>query len=193
MKGPRHFGAAALLLCRLPTASDRERSDDAWMQVRPRACEAGVKVVGTHFVDVHPVQGFRLAVGDAGVGVTVTVGDDRVVTPRTVVVGEDVDDVEVLFFDADFFPCLALGRGDGIFVRVERASGQRPCAAAVGPCGTQLEKYMWFGKIAAYQQKSCGAVETPVVATAVAVDPAVTVAHTHVNSLSSWNVDHALE
>lgn len=82
-----------------------------------------MQFVGVNVVDVHPVQIVGLAVCDAGVGVAVTVGDDRVVTPRPVVVGENVDDAEMVFLDSDFFPCFAFRSGDGIFVGVERTTG----------------------------------------------------------------------
>ena len=75
-----------------------------------------------HVVDGDPVDCFGFAVGNAGVGVTVTVRNDGVIAPRAVVVGVYVDDAEMVFLDADFFPCFAFGRSDGVFVRIERTT-----------------------------------------------------------------------
>ena len=96
-------------------------------------------------VDVHPVQVFGFTVRDVRVGITMAMRNDGVVTPRAVVVAEDVDDAEMFLFDADLFPRFTFGGSDGVFVRVERAAGKSPRAASVRPCRAELEKYVRLG------------------------------------------------
>jgi hypothetical protein len=67
-----------------------------------------------------------------------------------VVIRKDRFEFKMLRLDTCFFMCFTRSGSNRIFMGIKRATRQRPCASAVGPCGTQLKKDTWSLKVSAH-------------------------------------------
>jgi hypothetical protein len=131
------------------------------------------------FIDVHPSQIVRFCVRSKCSCVSMRVCDHGVVSPGAMIVGEDCTHIEHVRDDPGFFFGFALCCCDGIFMRIECATGKGPRSTAVSPCSTQLKKYMRRIEVRAYEQQTGCSMETPMAVSAGAKHPPVTVAHAH--------------
>jgi hypothetical protein len=109
-----------------------------------------MKIKEAHFVNGHPPQVVRFGIRFVCASIGSGVGNYGVVTPVAMVIRKDRFEFKMLRLDSCFFMRLTRSRSNRIFVRIKRATRQRPGASAVGPCGSQLKKDTWSLKVGAH-------------------------------------------